>query len=101
MDNTILETERRLIKDKIKHDYSKKMLDKQIKMIESNPDLSETEKIMYIGNLDSTFLSDIEKLKNDLKEIEDKLAKEKKNKGGKKTYKSRKTQKGKTSKRRT
>ncbi len=96
METISLEREKKIIKDKIRHDYSKEMLAKQMKIIESNPNLNEMEKIMLMGNIDSTFLTDVEKLKENLKEIENKMKMSKKTRGGqtkKQNMKIRKTSK--------
>ncbi len=93
MDVAYLEQQKRIISKKIKHDYSKKMLDKQLRKIDSNPNLSEMEKLIYIGNIDTTFLKDVEKLKEDLRKIQNQIERSKTIKKGGRGKKQRKTQK--------
>lgn len=90
MDVAYLEQQKRNISRKIKHDYSKKMLDKQFAKINANTDLSESEKIIYMGNIDTTFSRDVEKLREDLRKIEGEI---KRNKTIKRGGKKRRTQK--------
>lgn len=93
MDVAYLEQQKRIISKKIKHDYSKKMLDKQLAKIDSNSNLSEMEKIIYMGNIDSTFLKDVEKLKEDLRKIQNQIERYKTIRRGGRERKQRKTQK--------